>query len=175
MLTFVFALGALVGVLLGVAVTMMYFGNLVLRATRILRNGLSPTATAAKTSPEEQARAKRLIAWVKEAGELSQQQINLYGQLEQPSKSASHSRWKNDLASQIRGLETKKMEIFRAILADGFDPVISVMNEHGEVVKVKLSDSVRDYDAHAAAASPPEPPVKISKGLRLVKNEEGEK
>jgi ribosome-binding ATPase YchF (GTP1/OBG family) len=72
--------------------------------------------------------------------EITKQQMDLLGMVDQPSKNSLHSKWKNGLNSQIRQLEEEKMEILKSILREGQDPVITVLNEKNERESIKLSE-----------------------------------
>jgi len=104
---------------------------------------------------------------------ISHEQSQMISKIEGPSRGALYSKWRNDTRSQLLALEREKMDIFRSIIADGLDPLVSVMGDDGEVVKKKMSETVAEFDAHfpkddrakAPVAVKPQPPA-----LKIVKN-----
>ena len=89
-----------------------------------------------KLSKELEAKAKitrEKIRSIKErlvrVQEITRLQLDLVGAIDQPSKNALHSRYKNGLNEEIKLLEEEKLEILKSILRDGFDPVITVVGE----------------------------------------------
>jgi hypothetical protein len=80
-------------------------------------------------------------------------QISLQQSTSAPSKSASHSRWKNDLNRQILEMEKEKIEICRSILADGVDPLITIMGNNNEIVKIRMSEAITRFEAGIAEQS----------------------
>jgi TPP-dependent 2-oxoacid decarboxylase len=77
---------------------------------------------------------------------ISQRQHELQAAADQPSKNALHSRHKNGIIGELKELEEKKHSVLKSILKDGFDPVISVLNEDGTKEEMKLSQFVARYD-----------------------------
>ena len=73
------------------------------------------------------------------ASELAQAQMAVKAQIEMPSKNALHSRYKNGLVSDIQDMEHQKLDILRTVLAEGFDPIITVINDVGGREEIPLS------------------------------------
>jgi len=104
-----------------------------------------------------------------QAREISKQQEQLADKAAGPSTGASHSLWKNQVRGELIEMEREKMDIFRAIVADGFDPKLKVMVENGDVVERAMSECIRQFDEEF----PPEPKVfqkttKAKNKLKLV-------
>lgn len=77
---------------------------------------------------------------------INEQQNDLIGAVEGPSRGALFSKWRNDKRGQLLELEREKMDIFRSILKDGLDPLVNVMGDDGEVTKKKMSETVAEFD-----------------------------
>ena len=73
------------------------------------------------------------------AKELTERQVSMMSQIDQPSKNALHSKYKNDLVYEIRKIEDEKNELLRSILKDGYDPSITILNPDNEKEVIKLS------------------------------------
>ena len=118
----------------------------------------------------------KVKALFSEASEATEEQMSLVAQIERPSASASHSRYKNDIIQRIKSLETRKLEIFQEILDTGLDPVISIMSD-GEPKEVKMSEALALRKAEDDDFTPPSktdsnnPQGNVSH-LKLVKKEE---
>ena len=79
--------------------------------------------------------------------ELTQKQYDLIGQLDNPSKNATHSRWKNDVILDVQNLEKEKMDIFKLILADGIDPYVTTPDDINNKENYRrLSEVVKEYE-----------------------------
>lgn len=79
------------------------------------------------------------------ANEITEQQLDLVSQAERPSASASHSRHKNDIIRRLKQLEEEKIDLFRSILKDGVDPVLSIVID-GVPTTMKMSEAVDIHD-----------------------------
>jgi hypothetical protein len=102
-----------------------------------------------KTRVEEQ-KAKNLVtsATIKDrlfkASELAQAQMAIRAQMEAPSKNALHSKYKNGLIGELQDMEQQKIDLLRTVLAEGFDPLITVINETGAKTEIPLSTYVNE-------------------------------
>jgi hypothetical protein len=65
--------------------------------------------------------------------------MELRAQAEMPSKNAVHSKYKNGLVAEINEIEQQKLEILRTVLAEGFDPMITVLHDGGGKEEIPLS------------------------------------
>ena len=95
------------------------------------------------------------------ASELAQAQVALKGQLDAPSKNALHSRYKNGLIGEIQHMEEEKLSLLRTVLAEGYDPLITVVNETGIAEQVTLSSYVSQASMALSefTGTPPPPPT----------------
>ncbi len=89
---------------------------------------------------------------------IADQQNALRAQAEMPSKNSLHSRFKNDIILQIQDLEAQKLSILRTILAEGYDPIITVFREGGVKEEIHLSEYVTQAEATLNMLLPPSPP-----------------
>jgi len=77
---------------------------------------------------------------MKKVKDITTEQLDLQSQVVGPQKNALHGRYKNDLNGRIKELELQKADILRSIIADGFDPEITVVDGAGVVTTIKLSE-----------------------------------
>jgi len=96
---------------------------------------------------EQDKKRESIIARLKQAQAITEQQLDIRSATDQPSKNALHSRYKNGLIGDIKKLEEEKIAILRSILDDGFDPLINVRDENGEVRELPLSHFVNQAPA----------------------------
>jgi len=75
-------------------------------------------------------------------------QLKLMDMIQAPNKGSAHARGKRDLMGSIEDLEKEKMDIFRSILKDGFDPTVSVCDETGYKVEMKMSAAITKSEKH---------------------------
>ncbi len=101
---------------------------------------------------------------------ITKQQLELASMVDMPSKNALHSRYKNDLHHEIRRMEDDKNVIFRSILRDGHDPLVTILNASQEQETIKLSEymirtgiDMQGEGAAAAEPTPPSTPKKVGK------------
>jgi len=100
-----------------------------------------------------------------QASKLAMTQAELRSQAEMPSKNSTHSKHKNGLISEIQSLEQQKIDILKTILAEGFNPIITVVQDGGAKQEVPLSEYVGAAQATVDAALgtkpnvPPTPPT----------------
>jgi hypothetical protein len=74
------------------------------------------------------------------AQEITKQQLDLRAQTDMPSKNSMHSRYKNGLIGEINKLEEEKRTILESILNDGFDPIVTALDEMGNQRNISLSE-----------------------------------
>ncbi len=130
----------------------------------IIKTVQRETVQVAKSTYEAQGRLDRAMAIV-------QEQAALVGQLDSPSKSASHSKHKNSIVRQIKQLEEEKVKLLREVLDSGFDPDVTVIDEKREKQSMKLSTYL-EKQGHSPTPDPtptdPNPP-KGKPTLRRIK------
>lgn len=114
---------------------------------------------------------------IEKVNELTKIQLGLLSQMDRPNASAAHSRYKNDIARQMKQIEEEKMSVFRSIIKDGFDPNLSIQID-GKPQSLKMSEVVSMYDGNQPNSSPqkktdPISPSREEKRLRLVVSDKG--
>jgi hypothetical protein len=112
-------------------------------------------------SQELEAKQNSIKERLMKASELAQAQLAIKAQLEMPSKNALHSKYKNELGGELQNMEIQKLDILRTVLAEGFDPMITVINEVGIKQEIPLSAYVdsasQQLNAHMGNQPPPPP------------------
>ncbi len=141
----------LAGVATGVCSTLSYilwlgWKSIKRKDDAALRNFDEAFENAKNAGAYDAERLKRLKERILKAVDIAKQQSTLIGQVDQPSKGASHSRWKNGIIGQLKDLEKQKYDLFREIVADGFDPTLDSVGPSGEIEKRKMSELVTEYD-----------------------------
>jgi hypothetical protein len=92
-----------------------------------------------KKASELEAKKGSIKDRLVKASNIAQTQMDLKSQSEMPSKNALHSRHKNGIVYEIQDLEQEKLSILRSVLGDGFDPMITVINDGGVKEEIPLS------------------------------------
>lgn len=91
------------------------------------------------------------------------EQLDLQNHVVGPQKNALHGKYKNGLNSRIKELELEKTDILKSIIADGFDPEITVIDGSGVVTTIKLSE----FLINSGISMPPKgtklPPEQVGK------------
>jgi hypothetical protein len=156
-----FVLGFVIGV--GLFIGYGYYQVNKIRKTKdSLINALKAKAEEIKS--KEASIKDRLV----EAAKLAQTQMDLRAQAEMPSSNSLHSRYKNGLVAEIADLEQRKIDILRTVLGDGFDPMITVVNDAGVREEIPLSEYVATAADHLAkhgyGSEPTPPPVPTDPG-----------
>jgi hypothetical protein len=78
---------------------------------------------------------------MEQAQEIMEKQQALMAQATMPSKSAAHSKYKNDLAKQLNELEDKKVAIFKKVINSGLDPEIAVFDGNS-TTNIRMSEAI---------------------------------
>lgn len=154
------------GFLLGSLATLLIFiwlGRAVLK--KQVNKAISSVKSSAKLKNTEGD------AMMDKVRELTLEQLDLKGQLDQPQKNALHGKHKNSISSRIKELEEQKLDLLRKTLALGYDPMIGTIDENGEIQKMKLSEYMVEYGiteketkAETAPAPKKENPFKVIEG-----------
>jgi len=98
---------------------------------------------AKKKNKERKDRYEFVKPRLEKAAEITQRQLEIQAQVEQPSMNALHSKHKNMLIAENRKLEEEKRQILGSIIADGYDPEVTVNTPMG-LTKVLLSEYLRN-------------------------------
>jgi hypothetical protein len=124
----------IVGLLLGVGGTLAYGGYLLRKAqkelTKTLNEG-SPVKEKTKVTDADRVEYAKYKPRLDRAAQITQEQAELMAQIDQPSKNALHSKFKNGLVAEAKRLEEEKTELLRSIVADGYDPEVVVQTPEG--------------------------------------------
>lgn len=136
-----FFLGFILG-LIAAASLFIGYGVYTLNKLKKIKTKLTEELKS-KLEGQDDKRAS-IIARLKQAQAITEQQLDIRDATDQPSKNALHSRYKNGLVSDIKKLEEEKIAILKSILEDGFDPTISVRDENGQVKEYPLSHFVNN-------------------------------
>jgi hypothetical protein len=148
-------LGVALGFVIGAASIMLYFNHLVHLIMGALHGRKPPTAVAA----DNEGKVARITAKIRQAVELGKEQLDLFAKMDGPNKGASHSKWKNELGAKIRELETQKMGIYQEIVAEGFDPELTMIGADGQPEKVKMSAVLKKAGMDKPLSPPTQPTV----------------
>jgi len=153
----------LLGFLLGIVISCGFFfsyGMYQVNKMKKIKETLSAQIKAkAQEMDEKKSSIKERLV---KASELANAQMAIRSQMETPSKNALHSRYKNGLVGEIQEMEAQKLDLLRTILAEGFDPMITVVNEAGAKTEMSLSAYVVEASgqldkSHGSATPPPVP------------------
>lgn len=147
----------LLGVIFGASIFMGYGFYQVTKIKKIKASLTTQIQTkSAEMDQKKDSIKNRLI----KASEIAQTQMAIRAQQEMPSKNALHSRYKNGLIGELQDLEQQKIDILRTVLAEGFNPMITILNEKGSQEEIPLSEYVDQAAAilDTNQGNPPPPP-----------------
>lgn len=96
-----------------------------------------------KTAKEITDKTKSARERLDRAFEICEEQFDILSGMEGPQSGPLHGKHKQQMNIELKRLEEEKMTIFRSILADGFDPKLTTINENGEKETLKLSDFIK--------------------------------
>lgn len=133
-----FIVGFLCGALV-IFLTFLWLGR------AILKKQVNKIVSSAKGLGKNSTHAEG-DAMMDKVRELTLEQLDLRGQLDQPQKNALHGKHKNGISARIKELEEEKLSLLRQVLASGYDPSIGTIDENGEIKKMKLSEYMAEYD-----------------------------
>jgi hypothetical protein len=160
-LVLIFLLGAITG-----AGAFMAYG--VYQVTKFRKKRSDLVEEIKKEAAKLDERTTSIKERLTKASQLAQAQMDLRNAAEQPSKNATHSKYKNGVISEINDLEQQKLDILRTILAEGFNPIITVVQDGGMKEEIPLSEYVTSAQQNMDAAMgsrkdaplpPPKPPT----------------
>jgi hypothetical protein len=93
-----------------------------------------------------------------QASDIAKAQNELRAQAEMPSKNGLHSQYQMGLVAEIQDMEQRKLDILRTILAEGFDPSVTIINDAGGKEQQPLSAYVDNAQGMLNKHVPPPPP-----------------
>jgi hypothetical protein len=150
----VFLLGFILGLIVGVGMFLGYGYVQVVKIKKVKQGLIDQIKTKAQEMQSKESTIKdRLI----KASEIAQTQMTLRQQMDQPSKNALHSKYKNGIVSELHDLERQKLDLLRTVLAEGFDPSITVISESGVKEQMLLSKYVNEAANAIGDSIPPKP------------------
>ena len=82
-----------------------------------------------------------------EISKITREQLDLYGDTQAPSASASHSKHKSSIIGKLKELEERKKDLMREMVADGLDPEITFLDEEGSSKTMKMSEALAHSDS----------------------------
>jgi len=133
-----FIIGFLCGALV-MFLTFLWLGR------SVLKKQLNKLVSSAKNASKSPVHAEG-DTMMDKVRELTLEQLDLRGQLDQPQKNALHGKHKNSISARIKELEEEKLSLLRQVLASGYDPLIGTIDENGDIKKMKLSEYMAEYD-----------------------------
>ncbi|CAM6003918.1 unnamed protein product [Sphagnum balticum] len=127
------------GMLFGASLVMLY-GWYQLNKMKKIKDVLLKQikAKAAEIDQKKETIKERLL----KASDIAQAQMSVRAQMDMPSKNALHSKYKNDLMLELQEMEQQKLDLLRTILIEGYNPMITVLNESGKKTEMPLSEYV---------------------------------
>jgi len=117
---------------------------------------------------EQDSKRQSIIDRLKRAQAITEQQLDIRAQTDQPSKNALHSKYKNGLIGDIKKLEEDKIAILQSILDDGFDPLINVVDDNGQKQELPLSHFVTKARTTISEGGAPQEPATKKVGRFVV-------
>ena len=127
----------MLGVLMGCAVFTAYG---IYQVNKLKKQKESITDQLQKRITDMKTKEAFIKERLSKAAELAQKQQELHSQAEQPSKNATHSRYKNGLIAEITSLEKQKIDVLQSILTEGFNPIITLTHDNGAREDIPLSE-----------------------------------
>lgn len=100
---------------------------------------------------------------IKRVRDLTNEQLDLQGAASGPQMNALHGKYKNGFIGRIKEIDDEKFNILKSIIADGFDPEITVIDSAGVVTTVKLSQFLADAGINKEPSTPQPPKSTKSK------------
>lgn len=134
-----FLLGLIAGASIVIGYGMFEMNKLTKGKVELLKK-LRDKMNDVNTSPQaELDKANSIKDRLIQASRIADTQNELRAQAEMPSKNALHSRHKNGIVAHVQELEAQKISILRTVLAEGFDPIITVLRDGGTREDIPLS------------------------------------
>lgn len=110
------------------------------------------------------------------AFDITEQQLGILGALDQPQSGPLHGKHKNQLNSELKSLEDKKLNLLRSVLEDGHDPLLTILNaDTNQKEKILLSEFLSRYEGQQASASKPVVEPKAKPHLKLLSKKDEDK
>lgn len=100
-------------------------------------------STRSRSNSKKMMTVKKSKEYFNEINEITKEQMTIYGSLQGPSASASHSKYRNDIIAQFKELERKKREIMQKLVDQGVDPMIHTMDGAGNLNEIRMSELLK--------------------------------
>lgn len=114
--------------------------------------------STAKLYSQYPGASPKAMGYINQAQEITTKINELTAQAEMPSKSASHSSWKNDIKREAMKLDQQRLQLLKKAVDEGYDPKVTHEGKTG-----KLSEFVAEQLNRYST------PVAEKPSLRLIK------
>lgn len=141
------------GMFLGFTLT-VYSLSSILKKTSIDKQD-----TLLKKTAEEHEMIGSIKYRFKQIANIQEEQLSIISKIEGPSKGAAYSRGRNNISKYVEELEKTKIDIFRSILEDGFDPIVTIYDYDGNQRSIKMSEAVSIADKELENTKPTKKPT----------------
>jgi len=129
---YMYGIGVIVGVIVGILINNEYRKFNINSLLKTVKKELMKAYEAGVKYGAVQLKIQRI-------NEISKIQIDYMSSLNRPNASAAHARHKNSLVSQVKALEEEKIALFKSMLEDGADPLLTVAID-GTTKSMKASE-----------------------------------
>lgn len=124
----------LFGVFFGIVIA---FIAVVLFSTYLANKALKKEENKIKAKMDLEEKVRPLLDRIHE---ITDEQLQLKANSEQPSRNAVHSKYKNSLIARFKSLDEEKTQLLTKVVEMGYDPMITVSDEYGGQESIKLSE-----------------------------------
>ena len=163
-------------------VSILFYGFSTLKSSEVAKAKAQKTDSILQQLLEKTKSLKPLDPSVKarleESFDITERQLSILGSLDMPQSGPLHGKHKNLLMHELKTLETRKMELLKSIIEDGYNPKLVIINsDSGERESVFLSEFLSKQAAtekEAALAKPPQSKAPMPKLRVLTKDEMSE-
>lgn len=149
----------LIGIGIGIALTFLW-ANII----TLIDNHRTITLKRAET-------VGRLYEKMRQIQKLTKDQMDLYSQIDGPSKGAAWAKGANKVGYRIKDIEEQKLAIFKEMLSEGIDPTIGVLDSDGKTKFMKTSELIAESEATLAGTktiSKTDPKIDEKKDEKIV-------
>lgn len=130
-MTAIIIVACVISFVVGVISALVYGGYLLRKAEKEITKTAPSDPKKAKITDNERTEYAKYKPRLDRAAQITQEQAELMAQIDRPSKNALHSKFKNGLVAEAKRLEEEKTELLRSIIADGYDPEVTVQTTEG--------------------------------------------
>jgi hypothetical protein len=108
----------------------------------------------------------------KQIKKLTEKQFDIAKMIEGPSRGPSFSKYRRQAQKDIQELEDQKLEIFRSMVDDNVDPLISTLDLQGNERKLRVSEMLAEQEAKSTTKPNTDPNNHRVAHLSLVKEQD---